>query len=216
MLEVLICLVGVFTLLVIDEILVHAKILKAEYRRKFAHIAVGAFVASWPWLIGWRTIQLISVLMLVVVVFNQYNPIFKFNKSLNRRSYGDYFFAIAILACSILTTSNLFFALAILHLSLADGLAALVGKNFGRKWKYKIFNQTKTVVGSMTFWIVSLLILGIGLLFGNGLIVYGDYVVLVIVLPPILTVFENISVYGLDNLVVPIAVILALGIAQSG
>lgn len=215
MLEVIACLVGVFVLLVIDDILARAKILKAEYRRKFVHITVGTFVASWPWIISWRSIQIIGILMFAIVAFNQYRPIFKFNRGLKRETYGDYFFALAIVVCALLTSTKVFFAMAILNLALADGLAALAGSSSGKRWKYKVFNQTKTVIGSMAFWFTSLIILGGGTLFAHELISFNHYVILLLLLPPALTLVENAAVYGLDNLAVPVIVLLALHIAET-
>lgn len=214
MLRALLCLVGVFGLLIIDDILAKANILKVEFRRKFIHISVGTFVAFWPWIISFRYIQFISLGMLAVVTLNQLLPIFNFNNDLKRKTYGDYFFAMAILACAILTTSKVFFMIAILHLALADAAGALVGRKFGARWRYKVFGYTKTIIGSMAFWLTSLIIVGVGTLFANNLISFNDYVLLLAFLPPLLTLLENLSIYGIDNLVIPIIVIAALRLAQ--
>jgi dolichol kinase len=63
-----------------------------------------------------------------------------------------------------------------LHVALADGFAAIIGTKYGRAWAYKVFGQTKTIIGSMTFWVVSLCILGIGLLFAHDLIPFSHYI----------------------------------------
>ncbi|HLB66329.1 MAG TPA: hypothetical protein VJJ78_01905, partial [Candidatus Saccharimonadales bacterium] len=63
MLAVIACLAGIFAILVIEEIFYKRKILQGEYLRKFVHISAGSFIAFWPWLISWRAIQLIGVLM---------------------------------------------------------------------------------------------------------------------------------------------------------
>jgi dolichol kinase len=109
----------------------------------------------------------------------------------------------------------MFFTLAILTMALADGLAAVIGQNYGSQWRYKVFHQLKTVVGSMTFWFVSTCILGAGLLYAHDVINFNHYVLLVLVLPPVLTIVENVVGLGLDNIFVPLAVIIALQIAQA-
>jgi phytol kinase len=215
MVGLVICLGGVLGLLILDDILASAKILKVESRRKFAHIAVGVFVASWPWLISWRTIQAVATAMLLVVAINNRRTIFKFNKGIARKSYGDYFFALGILASAGLSSSKVFFMIAMLHLGLADAMGALIGSRFGFKWRYKVFNHTKTVIGSMAIWVTSLIILGVGVLFAHELISFSHYLLLLVVLPPLITALENISVYGLDNLVIPVVVVIALQIAQN-
>lgn len=214
MLGIIICLVGVLALLVLDDFLAAAKIIKAEYRRKFAHITIGIFVASWPWLTSWRAIQAIAVLMILVVALNQWRPTFKFNSGLARTTYGDYFFAIGILLSALLTTSKVFFMVAMLQMGLADAVGAIVGKKFGIKWKYSVLNNTKTIIGSMAFWVTSLIILGAGTLFAHQFISFSHYILILVFLPPILTLAENLSVYGLDNLIIPVVVILALRLAQ--
>jgi dolichol kinase len=215
MANVILCLIGAFALLVISESLYGAKILKPEDRRKFVHITVGSFIASWPWLISWRAIQILGLLMFVGVMLNRRYDTFKFSKGIARLTYGEYFFALAVTLCAMLTTNKIFFAIAILQLALADGFAAIAGKHFGKGWKYKVFGQDKTVIGTMTFWIVSLGVLSIGILFAHNFIPYNHYYWLILLLPPALTVLENISVFGLDDAVVPVVTILALRLAQS-
>jgi dolichol kinase len=132
---------------------------------------------------------------------------------IRQQTYGDVFLALSITTAALITDQKVFFAIAMLHIALADGLAAIIGTKFGGKWKYKIFGQIKTLVGSMTFWVVSILILGSGLLAAHDLISFNNYALLLIFLPPILTAVENLAVLGTDNLAIPIVTILALQIA---
>lgn len=215
MLTVIACLAGVLAILVVSEILWKNKILTGEYNRKFVHITVGVFVAFWPWLISWRAIQVVALLMLAVNFFDR-RPIFRSNSPVHRKTYGNLFYALAIFLCSILTDQKIFFALAILHMSLADGLAAIVGEKLHKKWGYKVFHYTKTVVGTMTFWLTSLYILGGGIIFAHNLIGYKQYAILLLLLPPLLVFLENVGGYlGTDNLLVPLAVLFVLELAQS-
>jgi phytol kinase len=214
MLKLLVCFAGAFLLLLIAEAGWRGKTLKGETHRKFVHITVGSFVAFWPWFISFRTITIIGVLMLVGVLLNRRLQVFHYAKNIERETYGDIFFALAIIAASLLTANKVYFALAILHMALADGLAALIGKKFGGPWTYRIRNQTKTLVGSMSFWVTSLCILGAGGLFSSSTISFEGYLILLILLPPVLTAVENLSSKGLDNLLLPIAAIAALNLAE--
>lgn len=213
MLAVIACLAGIFAILVASEILYRQKILEGEYLRKFVHISAGSFIASWPWLISWGAIELISLAMLAVVIFNHRSKIIHMSGNIKRLTYGGIFFPLGILAAAALTHNKIFFALAVLHLALADGLAAVIGITFGKRFSYKIFHQVKTLAGTMTFWLVSLCILGAGVLFAHDTIIFSHYALLVIFLPPTLALLENLAVFGLDNLVVPVAVVLALQLA---
>jgi dolichol kinase len=212
MLNIIVCLLGVLFLLVSGELLWRKKILKGEYHRKFIHIGVGTFVASWPWIISFQSIAWIGFVMSIVILADRYLNMFHFVSGLKRRSYGDLLFAPAIVLCALLTDSNVFFSIAILHMSMADGLAAVVGQSFLKKWSYKVFGQVKTVIGTMTFWLVSIYILGSGILLAHDQFNYSQYIFLLLILPPILAATENIAVYGFDNLAVPL---LTLYILQS-
>jgi len=211
----LICVGGVLTIIILSELIWRRKLLKGEFQRKFVHITGGTFAAFWPWLISWRAIQLLGLAMLVGVLANRYHKFSHFADGVRRETYGDIFSPLAIIICATLTNESVFFAIAILHLSLADGLAAVIGVHYGKRWEYKVFlRQTKTVIGSMTFWLVSLAILGGGIPFAADLIPYQTYVMLLLFLPPILTAVESASPLGSDNITVPIAAVVALNIAQ--
>ncbi|HXY18239.1 MAG TPA: hypothetical protein VEH48_02375 [Candidatus Nitrosopolaris sp.] len=196
------------------DILWRTKILRGENQRKFTHITVGAFAAFWPWLISWQSIQLIALAMTVVVLINRPFQILHIRgiSKKDRETYGDVLLAPAILMCALITTNKIFFALAVLNMALADGIAAIVGINFGRHWRYKVFHQAKTVIGSMAFWFVSLCIFAVGLLFLHDSLNFIQYTVLLLALPPVLMVVENVAGLGLDNIFVPLAALIALQI----
>ncbi|MBI2591906.1 hypothetical protein HYW36_00255 [Candidatus Saccharibacteria bacterium] len=213
MLAVIICLAGIFAILVVAEILHKRKILHGEYLRKFVHIPSGAFIAFWPWLISWRAIQLISLAMLAVVLINHRTRSIHISGDIKRPTYGGVLFPVAVIIAAALTREKIFFAIAILHMAVADGMAAVIGTAYGKKLAYKVFHQVKTVLGTMAFWLASLYILGVGILFAHDLISFTNYALLLLVLPPILAALENLAVLGLDNVVVPVAVIAALQLA---
>lgn len=210
MLAVIVCLIGVLALMLAAEHIWRRRILVGGNLRKFVHILLGVFIAFWPWLIGWQAIQLISGAMLGAALLVRYVPVFKFAAGLHTANYGDLFFIGAILVCASITTNNIFFALAILELALADGAAAIIGQKYGHPWRYKVLGHTKTVLGSMAFWFITVCLLGVGLLGAHQLIDYRHYALLVIFVPPLLTALENFSVFGLDNLTVPITLLLIL------
>jgi phytol kinase len=210
MLAVLFCLAGVFALLVISELLGQRKKLRGDLQRQFVHITVGSFIAFWPWLISWRSIQIIGLVMLAVVLLNRRVKLADFYTKVSRQSYGDVFYAVAIILSASLTDEKAFFAVALLTMALGDGLANVVGQRYGKKWKYQFLGHTKTVLGSMTMWLVSLSVLGVGLLFEQGIVDYTAYATILIALPPLLVLVENAAVWGLDNLLLPVVTLMAL------
>jgi dolichol kinase len=214
MLAVFVCLVGIALILLMAEFLWRSKILQGEYQRKFIHILSGVFVASWPWLVSFRAIQLIGLAMIAVMLINRRLRWLHYLGNRKNEDYGDIFLAAAIIICALLTQNRIFFATAMAEVAIADGLAAIIGKDFGQKWRYQVFHQTKTLVGSMAFWIISLAVLGTGMLFAHDSISMGQYTWSLVIIPPLLTVLENAAVLGLDNIAVPVAAIIALQIAS--
>jgi phytol kinase len=215
MLAVILCLTTLVALVLIAEILWEQRKLKGEYLRKLIHISGGTFIAFWPWFMSWGAIQVLGVLALLGFLINRELKLFNFLGRLKRISSGEIFFSLAIIICATLTTSKVFFAVSILMVALADGLAAVMGTAYGlHRWKYTIYGHTKTLIGSMTFWIVAILILGAGLLFAHDSISFNNYILIIFALPPVLTTVENFSVYGLDNLVLPVVTLVILQVVQ--
>ncbi len=207
MTNILICIGGLLLILLVAEILRRTKVLKGENLRKSVHIPSACFIASWPWLISWNAIIAINLLGLAVVIAERYLHRTHFGGGIKRKTYGAIFYPIAAILCAALMQNDVFFAIAILHMGLADGLAAVVGSNYKKRFHYKIIGYRKTAIGSMTFWLTSLLIFGVGLMFASDSLTYQQYIVAVIAFPPILTAIENVSVGGIDNLTVPLATI---------
>lgn len=210
MLAIILSVLALSVLLFIIEFLGRWKVLGPELKRKSFHVISGSFIAFWPWLMSWRTIELLALIMLVGVIANYRVGVFNFRKGLGRKTYGDAFLAAAVIFAAYFAGSKIFFALAILNVSLADGLAALIGKRYGKNWRYQVFSQTKTVIGTMTFWLVSLVVAAVALLFAKHQINFNDYVWLIILLPPVMAALENFSFLGIDNLTVPLAALAIL------
>jgi dolichol kinase len=214
MLALIACVTGLLVLLTITELLGKYKILKGEYLRKFFHITAVSFIAFWPWLISWRQIQVLAVGIFLIMCAGRYVRPLSYHGRVRRVTYGDMFLAAAIFICSIIAHDKIFFAIAILEVALADGLAAVLGQTYGKSWGYKVFGYTKTVVGTMVFWLVTIEILTAGVLAAHELFSFQDYYYLLLVLPPILTILENLAVFGIDNLIIPIITIAALRLFQ--
>lgn len=214
MLATFACLAGVFAILVFGELIGQKRLVRGDPLRKILHISIGSFIAFWPWLISWQTIVWIGVAMLAVVLLNHRIKLVDFHSNINRRTYGDVFFALGVIAAALLADERIFFTLAVLVMSFGDSAANIIGQKYGQKWRYQVFGHSKTVIGSMAMWFVSLCVLGVGLLFAHGLVTYSAYTILILATPPILALLENISIMGFDNLVVPVAVLLALNLAK--
>ena len=195
----------VFMLLVINEIWWRRKKKHSELSRKLIHILVGSFVAFWPYIMSVNSIRIISVLFTIVVFSSIKFNIFKSIHSVKRDSLGEIYFAISVGLITFINPSHLVYTISLLTMSLADGLAALVGTYYGMNRKYKVYGRSKTVLGSLTFFIVALVLILIyidktGHVFSLGYLAVASG----------LTLIENISPKGMDNLLVPLVAALFL------
>jgi dolichol kinase len=82
----------------------------------------------------------------------------------------------------------------------ADPAAALVGKNLPLK-KYTIFGNSKSIGGSLAFFLT-----GIAIVLGTGL--FAEHYLFSIVFVVVLTFVEAVSFKGWDNFTIPFVAVL--------
>lgn len=202
----IVALAGVFLILVLAEYLSRYKGVHSELTRKLVHTAVGAFVAFWPFFLTWHQIQFMALAFLVVVLVSIKLDIFGSIHAVKRNVAGEVLFAVVIGLLAFIVDDKWIFTAAMLHLSLADGFAAIAGLGWGEDNSYKIMGRTKSIVGSLTFFFTSVIIMIAYAAFsGNH---YSGFTG--VLLPVMATVAENLSGEGMDNLVVPLLIALAL------
>lgn len=206
-------LLALFSILLVNEWLWKKKIIEGELARKSVHISIGTFGAFWPFFMPWQHIQIIALAAVIFIIFMRKAKVFNSIYGVKRRSWGDLIAPITIGVIAMFEPSKWIFAAAVLHIALADGLAAVIGTRYGKHNTYKVFWNTKSVIGTMTFWIVSLSILVWALVL-NPPVVTGLTLPVLLWLPLMAASVENISPFGFDNLFVPLLVVGALGPLQ--
>src|SRR6185369_2638392 len=149
----------VFIILVLAEYMSRYKGVHSELTRKFVHILVGIFVAFWPFFLSWGQIQLLSVLFLVGVLVSVKMQIFNSIHAVSRNTMGEILFAAIIGLLAFISTDRWVFTTAMLYLSLADGLAAIVGLAYGEHNSYRILGRTKSLAGSLAFFFTAVAIM---------------------------------------------------------
>jgi len=206
MLALLLTVLAVLALLLINELWWRSRDVHTEFGRKFIHVTVGGFVAFWPFFLSWRQIELLSLAFLVVVIASKYLRLFQAIHSVQRPTLGELFFAVAVGSVALVTHDKWIYAAALMQMAFADGLAAIIGVQYGNRLKYLIFKHPKSAVGTLTFFVVSLAVM---LAYGHysGVSVTIGYALLVSALA---TALENVAVFGLDNLLVPLLVAFML------
>ena len=207
MIALFITIVIVFLLVCISELLWRRRNVDTEYTRKFVHISVGSFVAFWPFFLSRQEILLLSVAFVLVVAASSRLQLFKAIHSVQRPTWGEILFAVAVGALAYVAESPWIYAAALLYMSLADGLAAIVGTKFGKKTRYYVFGHAKSAAGTLAFFVVALVILG-----GYAVVTHQPASVWYLAIAAAAAALENVAIRGLDNLLVPLLVAVALNV----
>ena len=204
----------VFILLLLAEKIKKHERLNPEIARKFVHISVGSFVAFWPFFMSDYVIYCICAAFVAVILITRFSGLFPSIHKVPRKTWGDILFPVGIAGTLFLANDPWIFTAAILHLSLADGLAALFGEKYGKKNAYKILGYKKTLAGNAAFFVISAAIT-------TGLIWFepGSFATIALptlfLVPIFTTTIEALAVRGSDNILVPILLTVLLNALQT-
>ena len=202
----LLTIIIVLILLVANELWWRKHPIHSELSRKFIHISVGSFVAFWPYFLSWHEIQILSVAFMIVVATSKHFHLFNAIHSVQRPTWGEIFFAIAVGAATLITHNKAIYAAALLQMSLADGMAAVIGTRYGNRQKYLVLGYTKSLLGTLTFFVISLAVLVEYAHHGHTDLTYSW----ALFVSAVAAVIENLAIRGFDNLLVPLTVALLL------
>ena len=172
-----------------------------ELLRKIIHIGMGPLIPLAKLLeIEQNAAQYFAGGMSILIVINYIYKLFPIIEDVDRKSFGTFFycFSLLILISLFWEQDPLALTAGFFIMTLGDGLAGLIGKNFkSRSWK--IFNQKKSILGTTTMFLISLFVL-FTLGYTNN--INFNYYYFGIAL--LATLLEQISIIGIDNLSVPI------------
>ncbi len=200
----------IVSILYIGLVLLTSKLLdkkSKEASRKYIHI----MLSNW-WIIVmifFDSIIYASIMPAIFIVINTFSYKFKLIKSMEREEndgFGTIYYAITLFILAIFTMyiKNPIIGLSgIFAMGYGDGFAAIIGQKIKSK-EYKIFGCTKTVAGSLTMLIISLIIL-IPIF---GYLQIDLFLIKALLIAILATVLEFVSVKGLDNITVPLIVSL--------
>jgi dolichol kinase len=189
------------TLFIGIEFIARKTSIPKELSRKLAHIIAGVSAAFLPSIMPFSSIVILAVVFLIVMILSRHFHLFKSIHDVKRHSYGELFFPVAIGLMALLFPEAMFYTYGILVMAIADGLAGLLGAQFGRK-VYRLGNAKKSCIGSAVFFVTCSAI---------GWIIMPHIGIFAIAL--VLTLVEAASTKGVDNLLLPpIAAMLLMSI----
>lgn len=196
-----------FVVLALSELTRRRLHVPNEDARKTYHIVHALIVGAAPFLISYNALIILELLLLTVMVFVRRFKLFTWLYQVGRLSWGEYFGVAGVVLIALLKPNKWVFLAAMLHLGIADAAAALIGKRYGKKHQFRVFGQIKSVPGSAAFFVASLLIMALVIQTSQS---SADSLMLIVLLPPLITLAEMASPFGTDNFVIPVGVVLLL------
>jgi phytol kinase len=175
-----------------------------EVTRKIVHIGAGNVVLLAWWLGIPQAIGIgAAIIAASIALLSYFVPILPSLNSVGRKSLGTFFYAVSfgVLFACFWQKYPEFAALGILIMAWGDGLAAVVGQNFG-KHPYQVWGAQKSLEGSLTMFCVSLIVTVLLL----GITQEKSWLMgsLSLGIACIATGLESFSFLGIDNLLVPL------------
>jgi len=176
-------------------------LLRAENSRKLIHVGSCLIVCTMPFFIDKIGIMILSGLFIVLFVLSRNFGIFSSIHGVSRKTIGEFSMAagVGISAAVLLPSGIIAFVYGMLILSFADTLANIVGSKW-KIWEFKIMSQSKSIGGSIAFFLCSIMISYFTAHY-VGLDIKLD---MLLIFCLILTLIEAVHIFGLDNLSIPV------------
>ena len=175
-----------------------------ELSRKIVHIGTGAVIPlAWQFSIS-RTLALcFAVTVTVLTAINHRWRLIPAVEDVDRQSYGTVAYGLSITILLLLFWPERADAVCagVLVMALGDGLAGLIGRHWTSP-RWTLWNQTKSVAGTLTMATASLFSLMALSWRVHGTVPLAATVVITLVAVGL----EQLSYAGIDNFTVPLAV----------
>jgi len=171
--------------------------LSSALTRRVIHISTSIVAGIAPIFVSKEEIFLVSIIFALVLFIGRIYNLFLAIHSVERYTFGEVFLplGVAIAALFFLPQNIQAFQFGIFIMGISDAIGGLIGEKLGKHILH-VLNNKKTMEGSFAFFVTSLVLTVIFAPLMN----YG-----IILVPVILTLVEFVFVYGLDNLILPLA-----------
>ena len=173
-----------------------------ELLRKIIHIGIGPLLPLAIYLGVNKTYAIIfASIISLLIILNYIYKIFPIIEVVDRKSLGTLFYCLSLLTLIITFWDQNPAALiaGFFIMAFGDGLAGLTGRGFQSK-EWFILKQKKSLIGTLTMFLTSLIVVTfVSEFFGYGL--HFEYLIIAVTA----TCLEQISIFGIDNLIVPLS-----------
>tara|TARA_Y100001978_G_scaffold196205_1_gene205452 strand:- start:2486 stop:3076 length:591 start_codon:yes stop_codon:yes gene_type:complete len=185
----------------ITKVLKELRASNQELLRKIIHIGMGPLIPLAKYLgLSQLSAQFFTGIIAILILINYINKLFPIIEDIDRKSYGTFFYCLSLFTLiSIYWDKNPLALIAgCFVMTFGDGLAGLIGKIYKSK-SWVVFNQKKSLIGTMTMFVASFLIMSL-----IGYFDKNNFTLSYLYLASLATLLEQISIVGIDNLTVPI------------
>ena len=173
-----------------------------EALRKIIHIGIGPLIPIAKFLDIDQTSALYFTGLISFLTFINYqSKLFPTIEDVDRKSFGTLFYCLSlfILIYIYWNKDPTSLIAGFFIMTFGDGLAGLIGKNFkSNSWFF--LNQKKSLLGTMTMFITSLIVV-----FSLSYLQKYSLNLNIFTIAIISTIIEQFSIFGIDNLIVPIS-----------
>lgn len=202
----------------VAEWLYHKAGWKAEATRKIVHIGTGLLALTFPLLLAdHRYVLLLCSSFLVILLLSMRLRLLPSINAIGRKSAGSLAYPFAVYGCYLVfdyfNHEYLYYYLPILILGLCDPAAALAGKKIPIG-KYSIRSESKTWMGSVTFFVTAITLCFIFFVALTPDVRYGNIILKSIIIALWASFAEAVSSKGYDNITIPAAVLAGLAICN--
>lgn len=187
------------------------KELSGDTSRKTVHIVAGLMAAFLPNVLTFTEITALGLFFIGFMAVSKKTHLFPSIHGVTRMTLGEVYYPLAIALVAWLFPNPIVYTYAILILAIGDGFAAIIGANLGRH-PFSLFGSHKSIEGSATFWVCSVLISAATFVAMGGHTA-GVVVLCSLAFASVLTAVEASLTGGLDNLAIPLLAALLLSVA---
>ena len=184
-----------------------------EALRKIIHIGIGPLIPLAKFLGIDQTSALYFTGLISFLTFINYQfKLFPTIEDVDRKSYGTLFYCLSLFILIYFFWNKDPYSLiaGFFIMTFGDGFAGLIGKNFQSKSWY-ILNQKKSFFGTITMFIVSLIVV-----FGLSYFHQYSLNINIFTIAIISTILEQFSIFGIDNFIVPISAAFCFNLFITG
>lgn len=184
-----------------------------EASRKFIHIMLGNwwFIAMYFFTNVWFAI-FVPITFVIINYVSYKQDLIKVMERKNQDGLGTVYYAISLFILAIVSfgiyQKPILGLIPNLIMAYGDGFAAVVGKCIKSK-TYKVGETKKSIAGSITMFMISLIFITIFLKTQYTFELWQT-VLIGIIMSGIVTIIEAISVKGIDNISVPVSMLVML------